>query len=363
MKTLIKTFKYRVKDGSSRRHLNNAAMAVNVVWNHCNSVQRHAIKHGLVWPNEKVLSTSTAGSGKLIGLPGQTVQEVCNCYAQSRSTNRKQHLRWRGRKSLGWIPFKNQTILMRDGAVRFNKKWYKLWMSRSIEGRIKCGSFSQDARGRWYCNVVVEYVVEPVTNDGLGVGIDVGLKNTATLSTGCKIANIKTFSKHQAALAKAQKARKSRQAKNILAKIANTRKNYVHQWTTSIARSFSFIAVGNVSSEWLQVSNGKSSADAATGMFRRLLRYKAIARGSVFVDVSEHFSTQTCSRCGSIGGPKGIAGLEIREWTCGHCGSVHDRDVNAARNILRLGRETLAEGISPSILEKGRHVRTILARE
>ncbi len=81
------------------------------------------------------------------------------------------------------------------------------------------------------------------------------------------------------------------------------------------------------------------------GMSRTMLRYKAIARGALYVDVSEAFTTQTCSDCGSIGGPKGTKGLEIREWRC-DCGAVHDRDVNAARNILRLGHEALAEGSS-----------------
>jgi putative transposase len=99
-----------------------------------------------------------------------------------------------------------------------------------------------------------------------------------------------------------------------------------------------------VSGRWLQAT--KSSADASTGTSRNMLRYKAIARVATFVDASEHLSTQTCCECGCRGGPKGLKGLEIREWTCDECGAVHDRDVNAARNILRLGRQTLAEGSS-----------------
>jgi transposase len=67
--------------------------------------------------------------------------------------------------------------------------------------------------------------------------------------------------------------------------------------------------------------------------------------GATFAEVSEAFSTQTCSACDSRGGPKGIAGLGIRAWTCGDCGTVHDRNVNAAKNILAAGRRRLAEGI------------------
>jgi putative transposase len=80
-------------------------------------------------------------------------------------------------------------------------------------------------------------------------------------------------------------------------------------------------------------------------MSRNLLRYKAMARAAAFVDVSEYLTTQTCPDCLAVGGPKGTAGL-AREWACGGCGMVHDRDVAAARNILRLGRQALAEGSS-----------------
>lgn len=119
----------------------------------------------------------------------------------------------------------------------------------------------------------------------------------------------------------------------------------MHKASTAIADKFGLIVVGNVSANWQMATNGKSAADASWASFRNMLRYKAIARGATYVDGSEYLTTQACSDCGSIGGPKGTEGLGMREWTCG-CGAVHDRDVNAARNILRLGCETLAEGSS-----------------
>ena len=86
----------------------------------------------------------------------------------------------------------------------------------------------------------------------------------------------------------------------------------------------------------------KSVHDAGWTMFRHLLEYKAMTRKVVYREVSERFSTQTCSDCGAIGGPKGREGLGIREWVCGECGAILDRDVNAAMNILRMGHHTLA---------------------
>jgi putative transposase len=167
-----------------------------------------------------------------------------------------------------------------------------------------------------------------------------------TLSTGDKVENGRVFAQYEADLARAQRANKARQAKAIHAKIANTRKHCLHKETTKIADAFGLICVGDVSGRWLQATNGKSAADASTGMSRNMLRYKAMARAATFVEVSEYLTTQTCPDCFAVGGPKGTAGLEIREWSCGCCGAIHDRDVAAAQNILRLGRQALAEGSS-----------------
>jgi len=92
----------------------------------------------------------------------------------------------------------------------------------------------------------------------------------------------------------------------------------------------------------------KSVYDASWSSFRDKLRYKAIAHGATFEEVNESGSTQSCSACGSKDSttrPKGIAGLRIREWTCSGCGVVHDRDINAALNILRCGRASPGVGI------------------
>jgi putative transposase len=304
VKPLVKTLGYRVKDRGSGKHLDAAARPVNMVWNHCNGAQRHALKHNTRWPNVAALQSLTAGSSRMLGIPAQTVQGVCEEYIDRRRGSRKAKLRWRGKRSL-----------------------------------------SQDARGRWYCNLVVEYLPKP-HGQNAAVGIDLGLNDGMTLSTGAKVENGREFAEYEANLAKAQRANKARRVKAIHAKIANTRKDFLHKETTKIADAFGLICVGDVSGRWLQATNGKSAADASTGMSRNMLRYKAMARAATFVDVSEYLTTQTCADCGAVGGPRGTKGLEVREWTCGDCGVIHDRDVNAARNILRLGRQALAEGSS-----------------
>ena len=345
VKPLVKTFRYRVKDRVSGKHLNAAARAVNMVWNHCNGAQRHALKHNMRWPTVSALQGLTASASRMLAIPAQTVQGVCQEYIDRRRGSRKAKLRWRGKRSLGWVPFKNQTVRVRGSIVHFNARKVRLWLHREIDGRIKSGSFSQDARGRWYCNLVVEYLPRAY-GQSAAVGIDLGLKDGMTLSTGAKVENSRLFAAYEAELATAQRANKARRVKAIHARIANTRRDFLHKETTRIADAFGLICVGDVSGRWLQATNGKSAADASTGMSRNMLRYKAMARAATFVDVPEYLTTQTCSECGSIGGPKGPKGLEVREWTCRDCGVALDRDVNAARTILRLGRQALAEGSS-----------------
>ena len=97
-------------------------------------------------------------------------------------------------------------------------------------------------------------------------------------------------------LISAQRANKARRVAAIHAKIANTRKHFLHKETTKIADAFGLICVGNVSGRWLQASNGEPAADASTGMSRNMLRYKAMARAARFVDVSEYLTTPDLSR-------------------------------------------------------------------
>lgn len=115
-----------------------------------------------------------------------------------------------------------------------------------------------------------------------------------------------------------------------------------------LVNSHASIFAGVVSSKKLvKTKMAKSVLDAGWFMFKTLLEYKAIARSVVFEVVNENYSTQACSCCGAISAssPKGRAGLRIREWSCCGCGTTHDRDVNAAKNILAAGLRRLAVGI------------------
>ena len=130
-------------------------------------------------------------------------------------------------------------------------------------------------------------------------------------------------------------------------KIAHRRTDALHKLSTQLVTEHGAIFVGNVNAAGLaKTSMAKSVLDAGWSTFRTMLQYKSDRAGVWFKEVNEAYSTQTCSECSAMPAsrPKGIAGLGIREWTCSECGSVHDRDTNAAKNILAVGRGRLAGG-------------------
>lgn len=344
------TYKFRLRDKHAAE-LNRQARAVSFVWNYCNQTQQKAVVYRRKWLNAIDLMQLTAGSGKLLDLHAHTIQKVCQQYDRSRTSNRKPWLRWRGRKSLGWVPFNTGHVSFDGEIFKFRGMRYETMHLRNLPAGVKigAGSFNQDSKGRWYINVPIEVATAdhaPLTR----VGIDLGLKDLATLSDSRKIEMPRFYRKSEAALAMAQRAKKTKRARAIHTKIANRRKDFMHKLSAQLSKEYGLIIIGDVSpSKLAQTNLAKSVLDAGWSDLRGKLSYKSIRNGGSTLEVSERMTSQTCSSCGALPPerPKGIAGLGIREWACGGCGAVHDRDVNAARNILRRGQASLVEGTKP----------------
>lgn len=344
----ILSYQFRLLDKHASE-LKRQAKAVSYVWNYCNEMQQKAVRSGRTWLSDVHLQRLTAGSGPMLGLRAQTVCKVCQQYVRSRKQHKRAWLRFRGRRSLGWIPLHPETIRVDGDAFLFMGRRIAPMHWRDIpEGaEIRGGSFSQDARGRWYLNLALSLPLNTARALSAQVGIDLGLNDLATLSTGEKVEAPRHYRAFEHKLGKAQRARKRKLKRTISARIANARKDHLHKVSTRLALAYDTIIVGNVSSSKLaQTSMAKSVLDAGWSTFRTMLSYKAIRHGGRYVEIDERMTSQTCSSCGCVPPerPRGIAGLGIREWTCGGCGADHDRDVNAARNILRRGLATLAEG-------------------
>lgn len=271
------------------------------------------------------------------GLSAQCVQATIKEYTRKCFQFKKAKLRWRtGKKNLGWIPCTNQNVKFNTetGAFRFMKRKLKVWYSRPVIGRILSVSMSEDSRGRWYINVVCENE-EKFEHGSRVIGVDLGCKDQVVCSDGVKHSRENLTKKYENKLSMAQKARKKKLTKKIHAKIKNKRLDWNHKTTTEICRTSSLVAVGDIGSKSLMKTRvAKSIADASHYQIKTMLLYKAIRHSMVVKVVSERFSTVTCSACSQRTGPSGLSGLGERQWDCSGCGAHHDRDVNAAQNIL-----------------------------
>ena len=337
----IKTLKVRVKDKHATE-LNRMARGVNFVWNYLNELSSRAIREKGLFLSAYDMDRYTKGAGKDLGLHSQTLQEVSREYATRRKQFRKTRLAWRKsrgvRRSLGWVPFKSGAVKWKNGQIFFNGQHFKVWDSYGLSKyKFRAGSFNEDSRGRWYFNVAVEVDVQPTLGQG-AVGIDLGLKDVATCSDGVKLENSRFYRRMEDKLAIAQRARNKRRVKAIHAKIKNRRKDAQHKFSRKLVNKYGEIVVGDVSSTKLaKTKMAKSVYDAGWSQLKTMLEYKCAHAGIVFKVVNEAYTTRTCSSCGSLSGPQGVNGLRVREWRCVECGVLHDRDVNAARNILHLG--------------------------
>ena len=365
----MKTLKLRIRDKHTAK-LNRLSGWVNFVWNYVNDLSyKHLQKTGKFF-SAYDLNEYTKGSGELLGLHSQTIQAINETHAKSRKQFKKAKLNWRTnnpnakRKSLGWLPFK-QSAIKHIATHQTGKKGLKstlqlslakgqklvidLWDSYNLSlYQINTLEIVQDSRNRWYaCITVKQY---PKTTCGMGsVGIDLGLKDSATASNGDKL-QIKQTLKYAKALATAQRAKNKQRVKAIHAKIKHTRQDLIHKFTTQLVKDNALIVVGDVRTTQFNSKKGKlakSVYDAGWFELKRQLTYKCENAGCRFEIVNERYTTQRCSCCGEItaNSPKGRKSLGIREWTCATCGTRHDRDINASRNILAVGLDRLTEGI------------------
>ena len=362
-----RVLRVRVKD----RHaawLSQLSCEVNTVWNYCNALQMRVFERERkfltgfdFWP---YLRGCTRGDESL-NLPVQTVQETAEQYARSRRQHKRVRLAWRKsmgtRRSLGWLPFKVRTIKYAHGQIYYAGKWLSVWDSWGLgDHELRAGSFSEDSRGRWYLNVTVNLKRPPrVAPEGSAIGIDLGLKDLAVLSDDSKVKAERFYRDLEPALGTAQRARKKRRVKAIHAKIANRRKDFLHKLTTKLACRHTVICVGDVNAKALaRGPHAKSVLDAGWSAMRTMLQYKCDDAGAWFVEVPEHGTTKMCSCCGAMSGPQGLPGLSVRQWACTGCGVSHDRDTNAARNILARGLAILEQQFSST--EEAKAVETVV---
>ncbi len=233
---------------------------------------------------------------------------------------------------------------------------------RDFEGTIKTVTVSRNPDGKYFISVLVD--------DGKGnpelvpvdktVGIDLGLTHFAITSDGSKFDNPRFFVKHQRNLKRKQQklSKKKKGSQNrkkarlavakVHSKIARSREDFLHKLSRKIVNENQVIAVENLNIRGMVKNHNlaKAISDVGWGMFCTMLKYKAVREGKQYIEIDRWFpSSKTCHVC--LNRVDNLS-LDIRAWTCKHCGTHHDRDINAAINIRNEALRILALGTSAS---------------
>ncbi|HEX9138439.1 MAG TPA: transposase [Steroidobacteraceae bacterium] len=355
----IRTLRLKVKP-EGRAWLNAAAIEVNQVWNYANEISGKAARPfagTAKWLSAFDLNKLTAGATEEFELIGSaTIQRVNAEFAAKRNQAGKPRLRWRvsrgAKRSLGWVPFKVEQLKLKGKCIRFSGKAFRVFEQERLLGvRWKCGCFAQDAVRDWWLCVPMEYAVAQIPAPKESVGIDLGLKSTAATSDGLKLKAGRFYRGIEQKIARAQRRGHKAQAKRLHRCAARRRQDALHKFSCQIVKEYQSIVIGDVSSLKLAKTRmAKSALDAGWGMLKTQLQYKGQQAGRKVQIVNERNTTRACSSCRALTGPTGLDLLVVRTWTCTECGVTHDRDVNAARNILFAGRSPPSvRGNEPSL--------------
>lgn len=364
MNEVLKAYKFRIYPTEEQIiGLNKTFGCVRLVWN---EFVANFNTYGTDDYNEKL-------SEKDLKQQKEFLSEVSAAALQQKRMDfvetKKQFFNKKRKKKLGRMKFKKRGVS--NESFRLPNQKFKLIQDEKFIRIEKIGKIpvvidrelpedtnyrsvtvSKTKSGKFFVSVLVKINTDLLPNTGKTVGIDLGLKDLFIFSNGDVVDNPRWFRKNQAKLAKAQQhlSRKKRgsnryekqrkKVSRIHEKTVNQRKHFIHNITTNLVREFDVIVSEDLNVSGLMKSNlSKSVADASWTEFVRQLDYKCKWYGKAFFKIDRFYaSSQICSCCGHKDGKKA---LDIREWECINCGAHHDRDFNAATNVLLKGYSDL----------------------
>jgi putative transposase len=364
---MTKAFKYRIYPKKSQKSiLRKALEGCRWVYNQFLEQRKTSWedeqKPVSMYSQIKRLPQMKREKSELKGVHSQVLQNVATridlafkaFFRRCKAGEKPGYPRFRGRSrydSITYPQYGNGAKINPDGSLQLSKIGrVKMVYHRPIEGTPKTITIRRSATGKWYATITCEWEPTSLSPNDKQVGIDVGLNYFAVLSTGEHIDNPRFFRTEEKALAIAQRKLSKTEkgttdykkrlgvVSRIHERISFRRHNFIHQLSWYIVSLFGFIAVEDLNVNRMVHNHclAKSISDAAWSMFFSALFYKAECAGRIHIAVNPAYTSQTCSRCGH----RQKMTLDKRIYKCLCCQLEIDRDLNAAINILALGRQS-----------------------
>lgn len=382
MSTYRKAYRFRLRPTSAQDTLlTQGAGARRWVWNWAlRRWKDHYTNHGVSIPLRQLSSELTAlkhqpETAWLKDSDSQALQQTLADLHRAFTNFFEKRARYPKFKSKKRDPLRfriPQRVTLANGTVSVPKVGrIRLRQSRPVEEPTKSATFRRAPDGHWYVTLTTRFempdVVLPAPDPKNVIGIDLGLKNFAVLSSGERIAAPKFFRKAQRILRRAQRAfsrrkpgsRSKASAKAHVARvhqhIADQRRDFLHKLTTTLVTTHDALCIEDLSLRGLaRTKLAKSFADTSMGEFRRQLTYKSLWNMKPLMVIDRFFpSSRFCRDCGAV---NQALKLSDRQWICG-CGTVHDRDLHAAINTRDEGLRLLAAGHAERLNAQGHDVR------
>jgi len=364
---MMKTYCFKLYNAKRNRRLHRQINVAGLIYNHCIALHKryyrlfHKSLHVFRLINHLTKLKKSKCFGYIKELGSQAVQDVAERISRAYKLffhNLKRRVRTAPPSFKKVSKYKSFTLkqagwkLCEGNVVVINQQRYRYFKSREVEGKVKTVTVKRDALGDIYLYFVCEIERDEVsTRTGKSVGYDFGLKRFLTASDGDDIDAPLFFQRNADAVRKAGRelsrkkkgSRHRRQARLALARIhkkaANQRHDFHFKTANAICEKYALICLEDLNVKAMQRRWGRKVSDLGFAEFVKILEYAASQVGTTVIKIDRFYpSSQICSKCG-YQNPE-TKDLRVREWVCPSCGEHHDRDRNAAENILKVGAST-----------------------